>query len=327
MARKLAGLAVLVTLLQRSVTTEIEVIELASVPGAIELAAPEPTAADSCENVSSGVDIVDEKVFRDYSEGVLPQVVEAYRQQRTYQTHEFATRAAEKYCTFGPERAAPFWELFDKLMGFVDLSDPDISLSNHQHLFQTAEGLREDGHPEWMQFVGLAHDLGKVIHLRGGCDEDGTSMATQWGIVGDTFITGCAIPDTIVFPNFNPLNPDYSNAELNTLHGKYAPGSGLRNAVPSFGHDEYLYHMLKANHVDIPEAGYYMLRYHSLYPWHKEGEYEWLEDDLDREMKPWVQLFNKYDLYTKADVKLDEQLMRARYAPIVEKFAPHALMW
>ena len=68
-------------------------------------------------------------------------------------------------------------------------------------------------------------------------------------------------------------------------------------------------------------------RYHSLYPWHKEGEYEWLEDDLDREMKPWVQLFNKYDLYTKADVKLDEQLMRARYAPIVEKFAPHALMW
>ena len=127
-------------------------------------------------------------------------MVEAYRQQRTYQTHEFATRAAEKYCTFGPERAAPFWELFDKLMGFVDLSDPDISLSNHQHLFQTAEGLREDGHPEWMQFVGLIHDLGKVIHLRGGCDEDGTSMATQWGIVGDTFITGCAIPDTIVFP-------------------------------------------------------------------------------------------------------------------------------
>lgn len=56
-------------------------------------------------------------------------------------------------------------------------------------------------------------------------------------------------------------------------------------------------------------------RYHSLYPWHKEGSYEWLEDDMDKEMKPWVKLFNKYDLYTKENTKLDEALMRERYPP------------
>lgn len=57
-------------------------------------------------------------------------------------------------------------------------------------------------------------------------------------------------------------------------------------------------------------------RYHSLYPWHKEGSYEWLEDDMDKEMKPWVKLFNKYDLYTKENTKLDEALMRERYPPV-----------
>ena len=98
-------------------------------------------------------------------------------------------------------------------VGFVDLSDPDTELSNHQHLWQTTEGIRKDGHPDWMQFVGLAHDLGKILHLRGGTDEEGTSMATQWGIVGDTYITGCAIPETVVFPEFNSEPSQFSSCE------------------------------------------------------------------------------------------------------------------
>ena len=68
-------------------------------------------------------------------------------------------------------KKATFWELFDYLKAFVDLSDPDINLTNHQHLFQTAEGLRKDGFPDWMQLVGLIHDLGKIIY-RVGNDSD-----------------------------------------------------------------------------------------------------------------------------------------------------------
>merc|ERR1712232_1055586 len=242
--------------------------------------------------------------------------------QRRHQNYEFAKNAAKKYTSFDQNRTASFWELFDMLKGFVDLSDPDILLSNHQHLYQTAEGIRADGYPEWMQFVGLAHDLGKILHLRGGCidvdpahpnstgcDDEGTSMSTQWAIVGDTYLTGCAIPETIVFPEFNNLNMDYSHPKYSTKQGIYTAGAGLKTAVPSFGHDEYLYHMFKASQIDIPEAGYYMIRYHSLYPWHKEGEYAWLEDEVDREMKPWVQNFNKYDLYTKSPETLDETEM------------------
>eukprot|EP01035_Chromulina_nebulosa_P045234 gene45234-61288_t len=64
----------------------------------------------------------------------------------------------------------------------------------------------------------------------------------------------------------------------------------------SWGHDEYVYQMMKDT---IPESGLYMLRYHSFYSWHREGQYEHLLDDHDREMLKWVKLFNPYDLYSK----------------------------
>lgn len=32
-----------------------------------------------------------------------------------------------------------------------------------EHLLQTAEAIRRDGKPEWMQVVGLVHDLGKLL--------------------------------------------------------------------------------------------------------------------------------------------------------------------
>lgn len=32
-----------------------------------------------------------------------------------------------------------FWDAFDHLTNYVDGSDPDISLPNEYHLFQTAE--------------------------------------------------------------------------------------------------------------------------------------------------------------------------------------------
>ena len=54
----------------------------------------------------------------------------------------------------------------------------------------------------------------------------------------------------------------------------------------SWGHDEYLYHVFK-NY--LPEPALYMIRYHSFYAWHREGAYDWLCDDHDREMLHHVQ--------------------------------------
>jgi len=261
--------------------------------------------------------------FRDYQEAPAT-VRECYRLQRIYQTEEYVDKVLKRYCKF--DRKGSFWELFDMLSTFVDLSDPDINLSNHQHLFQTAEGIRKDGLPEWMQVTGLIHDLGKIIYKIGRA-EDGTTMESQWGIVGDTYIVGCKIPDSIVYPEFNELNPDMKDPIKGTEHGIYKPGQGLSTAKASFGHDEYLYQLLRRNKVELPEEAYYMVRFHSLYPWHKENAYAWLEDDTDRRMKWWVRLFNKYDLYTKAPRKVDEVEARAYYGGLVKKFFKDEIMW
>jgi inositol oxygenase len=34
-------------------------------------------------------------------------------------------------------------------------------------MIQTAEGIRKRGHPDWMQLVGLIHDMGKIMFLWG----------------------------------------------------------------------------------------------------------------------------------------------------------------
>jgi len=220
------------------------------------------------------------------------------------------------------------WEALECLDGFVDVSDPDVSLPNLVHLFQTAEGIREAKLPDWLQLTGLVHDLGKAIYKR-GCDEDGTSSAKQWSVVGDTFLVGCALPDACIFPEFNLENLDASNPKLTSKLGIYEPGCGLDNTYVAYGHDEYLYHVLRNNEgVTLPDEALYVIRYHSLYPWHDQGAYADLESERDRQMKGWVKLFNQHDLYTKKNVHFsDEKLaeMRTYYDALIRKYLPAKL--
>lgn len=59
------------------------------------------------------------------------------------------------------------WEAMELLNTLVDASDPDTSATQIQHLLQTAEAMRKDGKPEWMQVTGLVHDLGKLLYFFG----------------------------------------------------------------------------------------------------------------------------------------------------------------
>lgn len=47
------------------------------------------------------------------------------------------------------------------------LTGIQTSVSQIEHLLQTAEAIRRDGKPEWMQVAGLVHDLGKLLYLFG----------------------------------------------------------------------------------------------------------------------------------------------------------------
>ena len=64
----------------------------------------------------------------------------------------------------------------------------------------------------------------------------------------------------------------------------------------SWGHDEYLYHVVKDY---LPEEGLAMIRYHSFYAAHREGAYTHLMNEDDQHRMEWVRKFNPYDLYSK----------------------------
>ena len=252
--------------------------------------------------------------FRDYDADARPSVREFYRLNHRYQTLDFVRRKRAEYLPL-KKRQMTVWEALEYLNTLVDDSDPDIDLPQIEHLLQTAEAIRRDGHPRWFILTGLIHDLGKILCL---FDEP------QWAVVGDTFPVGCAFSEKIVFHEFFADNPDTKVAEYSTTEGIYEKGCGLGEVTMSWGHDEYLYHVVKDK---LPDPALYMIRYHSFYPAHKEDEYDHLMDDHDREMFDWVRKFNPYDLYTKSSERVDVEELRPFYDELINEFLPGKLSW
>ncbi|MGK0187949.1 MAG: inositol oxygenase [Verrucomicrobiales bacterium] len=247
--------------------------------------------------------------YRNYDAPARDTVKEFYRLNHQFQTYDFVTQKKEHYLSFD-KREMTVFEALDFLNTLVDDSDPDIELDQLQHLLQTSEAIRADGHEDWFVLTGLMHDLGKVLCLFG---------EAQWAVVGDTFPVGCKFSDQIVYPEFFGDNPDNEDPRYNTRLGIYEEGCGLRNVHLSWGHDEYMFHLMKDY---LPEPALYMIRYHSFYAWHREGDYDYLCDDHDREHLQWVKKFNPYDLYSKCPVLPDWNKLRPYYAELIDKYLP-----
>lgn len=250
--------------------------------------------------------------YRNYEEPARDSVKEFYRLNHTYQSFEFVENKKNEFLKFD-KKEMPVWQAFDFLNELVDDSDPDTDLDQFQHLLQTSEAIRADGHPDWMVLTGLFHDMGKVLCLFG---------EPQWAVVGDTFPLGCAFSDKIVYSEFFAANPDYDNETFNTKYGIYEPNCGLDNVQMSWGHDEYVYQMMKDY---LPESALYMLRYHSFYAQHREHAYDHLLSKHDQEMFKWVNLFNPYDLYSKNPVPPNWKELKPYYEDLVAKYLPATL--
>ena len=253
-----------------------------------------------------------EEEFRKYQETEKDGVREFYRLNHKFQTYDYVLQKKADYLKFD-KKEMPIWDAFAFLNQLVDDSDPDTDLDQMQHLLQTSEAIRNDGHPDWMVLVGLIHDMGKVLCLFG---------EPQWGVVGDTFPVGCAFSDKIVYSEFFKDNPDFNDSRYNTELGVYTRNCGLDNVHMSWGHDEYVYHMMKDY---IPEPGLYMLRYHSFYSQHREHAYNHLMNEKDQEMFKWVKLFNPYDLYSKNPNQKSWEELRPYYESLVAKYLPATL--
>ena len=249
------------------------------------------------------------EAYRNYDSPERDTVREFYRLNHRYQTFDFARQKKEDFLRFN-RKELPVWDAMDFLNTLVDDSDPDIELDQLQHLLQTAEAIRRDGHPDWFVLTGFIHDMGKVLCLFG---------EPQWAVVGDTFPVGCMFSDKVVYPEFFRANPDAGDPRYNTLYGVYHPGCGLGNVTMSWGHDEYMYHIMKEY---LPEEALYMIRYHSFYAQHRESAYDHLLDDHDREMFQWVRKFNPYDLYSKNPVPPVLSELKPYYQGLIEKYLP-----
>lgn len=269
--------------------------------------------------------------FRQYTDETIHEnIKQTYKLARQNQSVEHVRAMCTKYLIF--ERQMSVKTVFDDLSTFVDISDPDISLPNFYHGLQTAESIRKDGHPEWLQLVGLIHDIGKIMY-KWGCVEDGTTVDTQWGIVGDTFVVGCPLPASLVYPEFNTLHPDTNHPIYSkTKYGMYEANCGLDNVLCSWGHDEYLFQVLKHNQCNLPEEALYIIRFHSLYTHHRASAYTHLMNEKDHRMLSWLKLFNRYDLYTKDGDAGDTNSMLSTetknyYEGLVRKYLNGGLIW
>jgi inositol oxygenase len=283
-------------------------------------AQPTPTGPladlDDWESAHTLAEVVgpNRSTFRDYRENVRAGVREFYRENHANQTLDFVLSKKRDYLALDRKRMG-VWEAMEFLNTLVDESDPDTELSQIEHLMQCSEAIRADGHPRWMILTGLVHDLGKILCLFG---------EPQWAVVGDTFPVGCAFSDAIVFPEFFAENPDSNVPAYQTPTGIYSEACGLDNVHLSWGHDEYLYHVVKDY---LPPEGLAMIRYHSCYPIHREGAYAHLLNDHDRRMLDHVRAFNPYDLYSKGHGRPDVEALKPYYLDLIGEFFPKTLAW
>ncbi|KAK4689898.1 inositol oxygenase, partial [Tremellales sp. Uapishka_1] len=283
----------------------------------------------------------DKAGFRQYDEA-CDRVKGFYAEQHAKQTLAYNLRIREQFSQSVRARMS-VWEAMEMLNELVDESDPDTSVGQIEHLLQTAEAIRRDGKPEWMQLTGLVHDLGKLLCFFGA--------EGQWDVVGDTFVVGCRYSDKIIYadtcgfeairPSFAPVdgrrctdpgycvvaaNPDSRDEKLQTENGIYEPGCGLDNVLLSWGHDEYLYNICKKQST-LPAEALSMIRYHSFYPWHRENAYQHLMDENDKVQLRAVRAFNPYDLYSKSDEPPSAEKLKPYYLGLIEKYFPAVVEW
>ena len=112
------------------------------------------------------------KEFRKYLDDENPVRIH-YKKMRINQTYKHVLELNKTYLQFN--KKIDIWNVINMLENFIDVSDPDINLPNAQHLYQTAEKIREDNLPDWLQLVGFIHDIGKILYIKGN-DIHGMNM-------------------------------------------------------------------------------------------------------------------------------------------------------
>ena len=239
-----------------------------------------------------------------------------YKEMHENQTLDYVLNKKKEYSVLNNFKMT-IKEALKKMDTFIDPSDPDVDVENSIHAYQTAERIRKE-HPEdkELQIIGLIHDLGKVLF---DFDEP------NWVIVGDTYVVGCEFPKSIVYYDTLKNNSDFDKYDK---LGIYEYGCGLDNLNITFGHDEYLYQVLKQNNNHMISQKYMdIIRYHSFYPWHTGNDYYCFMKEKDNKILKNVLDFNSFDLYSKEDpIEITDEV-KQYYDKLLDKYFEGDLLW
>nr|QFG74616.1 MAG: myo-inositol oxygenase [Megaviridae environmental sample] len=238
-----------------------------------------------------------------------------YRDIYVNQTLESVKSLKKKYSNFDKGEYT-LSDVLKMLDDFIDPSDPDVDVPNSIHAYQTAERIRRI-HPTdlKLQITGLIHDLGKILFKFG---------EPSWNVVGDTFVVGCDFSDKIVYKELLKNNIDYFKY---SKLGIYEQNCGLDKLHLSFGHDEYLYMVLKHNNTNLDQKYLDIIRYHSFYPWHTGNDYMYFMNDKDHDTLKNIRYFNSFDLYSKEDpIEITEEV-KDYYARLLDDSFGNTLKW
>ena len=70
-----------------------------------------------------------------------------------------------------------------------------------------------------------------------------------------------------------------------------------------------------------------IIRFHSFYAWHTDGEYKYFENDKDKTLLKNIKKFNKYDLYSKNEKIEITDKVKKYYDVLLNYYFPENLLW
>lgn len=238
---------------------------------------------------------------------------EFYRRHHHTQTFARASELRDLY----KGRIVGKATMWDRLMSLKDVNDESDSdlegMTQLGHALQTANAIANEGLDEDWIILGLIHDLGKIIQSHGEKPEF---------VVGDVYPVGCRFGQSIIYYDFLRDNPDWNDPVYSTKYGVYSEGCGLENVVMSFGHDEYMYQLMKDL---VPYEVAWTIRHHSFQS--VAEDYVHLMDASDKELREsHMKRFVKYDLYTKDRNNVTGNRLKY-YQELIERRFPEPLEW
>jgi inositol oxygenase len=205
-------------------------------------------------------------------------------------------------------------------------------------LFATAELTKDEGHPDWVQFVALVFGLACVLKLKSNSAAS-PKLDFDWTVADiESRIVGCKASTCSVRADLRVLNPDEHDPRYNSFMGMYVRRCGLQNVLMSWSSNEYMYYMLKHNKVRLPDEAFTLLRLGPLVDWHSRERHQELSNDDDELMKQSVSDF--YDICQRAKRSVIESgkemgdsdchaLWESHYSFVVRKYlgASEILSW